>query len=349
MKHCLFQTSVNSLVQPVTLLTATLLSALLPAEDRVTYRLGGGQSRPITVVGEIRDYDGEQLLMMTISGAPQVVPAEDIVSVQTHYDTAHRQALAAYQQGRIDEAASKFITAFDREPRDWVDREIAAWIVRCRLLLDDRAGAIQFFREVIRNDPVSRHWGIAPLVWSPAPLDDDTTRLARSLLVSSRRGEQLMGASILLFDPISGTIAERTLSDLAGSTNPRISRLARAQLWRLSIVRQEVTHNIVSDWLDQVQSLPASLRPGPQYLIGRAQLALGEPRLAAAEFLKLTILYPQHDALTARATFEAAEAIERTGLTQEADLLYREILVRFPVSHASNLARQRLAERKPPT
>ncbi len=315
------------------------------AEDRVTYR-PSGSLRPITMVGDIIDSTGRELQMMTLNGNPQRISADDIITIKTHYDPSHLAGIEAYTAGRLEDAASYFITAYDREPREWVDREIAAWLVRCRLQQGDLASAIASFRSIINTDPYSRHWGIAPLIWSPMSISESVRKSVRSMLVSSRNGERLLAASILLFDGVSGKLAERELNDLASDPNPRISKLARAQLWRVAIAKSQVTENILQGWRDQIELLPEPLRPGPQYLLGRGYAHLGEPRLAAAEFLKLTIIYTNHEALTSRATLEAAQAIERTGLTHEADLLYRELLIRFPTTSESTIAREKLAENR---
>lgn len=334
----------NRLPEIICVLLAMAFLSMAAAEDRVTFRPAGA-SRPITVVGDIIDYTGRNLTMRALGGIPQSIPAEDVIAVKTHYDAVHREGIEAYNAGQIEKAFSKFLTAYDREPREWVDREIAAWIVRCSLSQGDSISALQYFRTLAKSDPYTRHWGVAPLVWAPVSISETLRKTARPMLVSSYSSERLLAASLLLFDGTSGTIAKRELNDLASDPNPRISRLARAQLWRVAIAENRVTKNILHDWREQIDRLPEALRPGPQYMLGRGYAHLGEQRLAAAEFLKLTILYTSNDALTARATLEAAEAIERTGLTQEANLLYRELLVRFPMSRESKIAREKLAEK----
>ncbi|MDA7503793.1 hypothetical protein N8553_02285 [bacterium] len=311
------------------------------AEDRVSYRLNGA-SKPITLIGEIIDYDGRDLTLRSLSGNPQYIAADDVVEVKTHYDDAHREGIEAFQAAKYDEAITKLISAYDREPREWVDREIASWIVRTSLLRNDFRTAFRYFNAIIKSDPYTRHWGVAPLVWSPVNITDDIRKPLRASLLSARADERFLAASILLFDGTSGRLAERELGVLASDPNPRISRLARTQLWRVALANQEVTENILQGWREQIEQLPESMRPGPQYLLGRGYLLIGEQRIAAAEFLKLTIIYTNHEALTARATLEAAEAIEKTGLTQEANILYRELVIRFPTTSEAKIAREKL-------
>lgn len=318
----------------------SMSGASLLAEDRITYR-PGGTSKPITLIGEIIDYNGRDLTLRSSSGQPQIIAADDIVEVKTHYDKVHQEGIEAFHQAKFDLAKSKLIAAYDREPREWVDREIASWIVRVSMLQSDFRTAFRYFSAIIKSDPYTRHWGVAPLVWSPVNITNEIRKPLRASLISSRAEERFLAASVLLFDSVSGRLAERELNELASDPNPRISRLARAQLWRVSLAKQEVTENILRSWREQIDQLPESMRPGPQYLLGRGYLSLGEMRLAAAEFLKLTIIYTNHDSLTARATLEAAEAIEKTGLTSEADILYRELEVRFPTTNEAKLAREK--------
>lgn len=323
-----------------------LLAVTALGEDRVTFQ-PVGTSSPITMIGTIMDYTGRDLLLRALDGNPQYIPSEEIVEVNTHYNQAFRDGITDYEQHQIDTALQKFIAAYDQEPRAWVDREIASWIVRLSLATGDESTAFRYFREIIKTDPQSRHWGIAPLIWSPRKLNSELLKSFRPLLISQRPGDRLLATSVLLFDEVSGTLAERELGILASDPNPCISRLARAQLWRASLAKNEITDNILENWREQIDQMPSTLRPGPQYLLGRGFSRLGEPRLAAAEFLKLTILYGSQDSLTARATLEAAESVERTGLTQEANLLYREMMVRFPWSPEVNIAQKRLAESTP--
>lgn len=322
------------------LMLISIGSSTLSAQDRVRYYYADS-SRPIIETGTIQNYLGEQLILETPNGNAKVIAADAIVEIETHYETHHRDGITDYEAGRYIEALSKFLTAYDREPRAWVKREIAAWIVRCSLRQGDRLTALHYFREITLTDPLTRHWGIAPLVWSPAEIPEQQRKAVRPLLVSSRSDERLLAASLLLFDPTSGTVAQRQLNELASDTNPRISRMARAQLWRVALMKNEVTPYILQSWREQIDQLPAALRPGPQYLLARGLAQSGELRMAAAEYLKLTILYTNHDALSARATLDAAEAIERTGLTREAEMLYRELLIRFPSSPETTIAREK--------
>ncbi|TWT58087.1 hypothetical protein KOR42_14580 [Thalassoglobus neptunius] len=316
-------------------------SSIVFAQDRVTY-LPEGAAAPITLVGEVLDSTGEELRLRPSGGIPQSIPADRVVEIETHYDPSHLKGIEFFQNDQLQEAEEAFRAALKREPREWVDRELLAWLTRSYLREGQLTAALQSFRELVSSDPLTRHWGLAPLEWSSRQVSGGLRQAAKPLVVESRATDRLLGASLLMFDPIAGPAARAELNDLARNTNPRISKLARSQLWRLTLSTGEVTQNRLINWQDDIDALPVGLRAGPQFLLAKGYEQIGLPRLAAAEYLKLTILYSEHEVLTAAATLEAARLIGETGLTQEADLLYRELLARFPRSDAAKLAKNQM-------
>ena len=307
------------------------------AEDRVSYRPEGATSVFI-LVGEIVSSTGQELEIRPTGGVPVRIPITNVVEVQTHYDPDHLAGIELFRAGRIEEAIDALHAGLEREPRNWVDREILAWLVRCHLRQNDEIAALNDFRQIVLSDPYTRHWGLAPMEWLPRQVNHPLSQSAKSLLVDTRPGLRLLGASLLLFDPELSTTARREMDDLCKNLNSHIADLARAQMWRVALANREVTRDRLQRWHDQIDDLPAELRPGPQYLLAKGYQQLGFPRLAAAEYLKLTILYSDNEALTARATLEAADALQETGLTQGASVLYRELLTRFPESNAAKNA-----------
>ena len=322
----------------LTLIFVLGFGTIVEGEDRVSYRPEGATS-VFTLVGEVLDYSGKELTIRPTEGIPQSIPVEDVVEVQTHYDPDHLAAIESFRTGHVNEAIPLLKAALKREPRRWVEREILAWLTRCSLRKNDPITALTYFREIVKSDPMTQHWGLAPIEWMPRQTASHLAQAAKPLLVETRASVRFLGASLLLFHPELGTTAKRELDSLARIPNRHISKLARAQLWRHSIAVNDVTINRLHVWQEEVNDLPIELRAGPQFLVARGYEQLGSLRLASAEYLKLTILYPENEPLVARATLEAAEALGKTGLTQEASVLYRELLTRFPQSDAARIAR----------
>lgn len=313
------------------------------AQDRVTYTPVDA-TKPLTVLGDIVDFTGTELSLR--SGASvQRISADRIQQIETHYQQEHLQAQQLFANGETAEALKLLRQALDKEPRAWVDREILAMMMQAELRQQNLAGAISTFQLILTSDPATRHWGIAPLIWSSQLISDSVRGEMHRWLVSDTPSQQLIAASILLIDPVLGEEAEQKLNSLTRNTQPIISAYAKSQLWRLEIASGKVYDVSLERWREQIQRLPKDLRPGPQYLYARGFEVTGDLRAAAAEALWLPMIYKNNEVLAARGLFDAAENLSRTGLNTEAENLYRELIVRYPWSRDAALARAKLNDK----
>lgn len=331
----------------LTLLGGLLAHGTCQAQDRVTYTPPGA-SRPLTVIGAVVDSTGRELTLRPASGATQRIDPESIVEIQTVYEPSHLKGIELFAQGDVAAARSALHEALEREHRDWVDREILAWLVKCDLREQNLAGALESFRSLVKTDPLTRHWGQAPLAWAPATVSDQVRSEMRRWLKSTSPPERLLAASLLLLDPVSGEAADKELDTLARDPNPIVSAYSRAQLWRLDIARRNVSELALEDWRTQIDRLKPVLRAGPQYLLARGYEVRGELRRAAAEALWIPFVCHEPEALAARALLDAAESLQRTGLAEEAGVLQRELLARYPWSGEAAQVRSR-ARQQPGT
>jgi len=321
---------------------AVAVNATIPelatAQDRVSFIPKSGGS-PITLTGEIQEYTGDRLIILHAQGRPQSIAADQIQSIQTHYDADHLEGVKAFQIGDTQAARELFLAALEQDKREWIDRELLILLTRCALRENDFSGALGAFREVVTTDPSTRHWGAAPLVWTPLVVSEEVKSQTRRMLVSKKPSEQLLGASFLLFDNQNSQAAIRVLKQLAVDINPRISALGKAQLWRLDLADGKVSDLTLQSWKQQIDRFPKEMRGGPQFLLGKGYSLRGDHRRAAAEWMWIPTVYAQHELVTPRALYEAAESTERSGLTLEAKVLYRELTMRFPWSDEARLAR----------
>ncbi|MFM8222803.1 MAG: tetratricopeptide repeat protein, partial [Planctomycetaceae bacterium] len=95
-------------------------------------------------------------------------------------------------------------------------------------------------------------------------------------------------------------------------------------------------------WEKAAGQLPTDLQAGPAYLLGAAWRNLEEPSLAAAWWTRLTVLGRFDWQLAATATREAGDALARIGQSQEAELLWREVVAEFVGTEGAAEAAQRL-------
>jgi len=317
-----------------------LFTQALPAQDRVTFSPAenGGT---VTAIGEVTEYTGRELVLKTINGTQHLSP-ESIIRIETNSVPAYQKALIVFQSGETETAQTLFRNALNEEHRPWVQREIRSWLVKCSLRREDIPGALQEFHTILLSDPQTRFWGIAPLAWAPSAVSEDLRIELQPALKSPRETSRLLAASWLLLDPVQGEAAERVLLDLSRDINPILSAYSRIQLWRLSIGSRQVTEIMLADWRKEIDRLSPKLRSGPQYLLARGYEVRGDFRMAAAEAMWLPTVYADHEPLAARALFDAADGMTRSGLVDEALVLKQELMMRYAWSREASLTRSQL-------
>jgi tetratricopeptide (TPR) repeat protein len=312
------------------------------AEDRVTVQPSEVGS-PIVVVGEIDEFNARRITIRVNSGVPLLsYPTDEVLNVSTHYGQQHLQGVSEFEAGHTGEARRLLEEALPREPRVWVQRELRAWLVRCALRDSDRRTAGIEFVEIVNSDAETRHWGVAPLVWAPESIGDSLREAAGNWLAARPDPVKLLGASILLLDPTFGEAARQELDRLTRSSNRYVVDLAKAQQWRLQLIHDELSTYQISSWNERIDRMPKPLRGGPCYLLGRAYAGRGDLEQAAASFLWVPLVYGDDPLLSARASLEAANALERLGRTAESAALYGELVERYAWSPCAAEARSRL-------
>ncbi|MCA9090409.1 MAG: hypothetical protein KDA90_17450 [Planctomycetaceae bacterium] len=324
-------------------ITGLALGGVVRAEDRVTFAKQPGAA-PITIVGTILDYTGKEVTIRPQENIPQVIPVSQILRVQTYYSPDYQKAIDTLVAGDHLTAEPMFRAVLKGEGRPWVKREQLAWIMRCAYRRGALTEVASAFLELIASDPESQHWSMAPLIWAPVGLTVSQQAQAKSWMASGSPASQLIGASWMLQDGTFANAAKQVLDELARNTNEYIAQLARTQLWRLRLGTSEMSELTIEGWKRDLERIPEHLRAGPTYLIGLGYFQRQEYRAAAAEYLWLPTVYGENEPLAARACLEAAEALRRSGLTREAENLYREVVTRFPWSPGAAEARGRLAE-----
>ena len=135
-----------------------------------------------------------------------------------------------------------------------------------------------------------------------------------------------------------------SIRELNRLPDDRIRNLAQWQERRLQITNRKVSEFDISNWATAITRLEPPLRAGPIFLLGQARLIRQEYDLAAAEFLKLPIVYSSDHPLIARSSFEAGRALLQNGLRVEAARLFQETSTRYPWSTAASDARAELKE-----
>ncbi len=310
-----YNTSIPAVVVSV------LLAAPLAADDVVILRgKAGGETR---ATGQIVDYTGRELSIELPGGTLQRFPAEQVLAVQTQTTAEQARADEQFARGEFAAALTMYRAALDAEPRRWVRRDILAQAVRCYDALARPVEAGTFFLLLVADDPATRHFDCIPLGWVPSQPDAALEQAARQWLDSDQPAAVLLGASHLLSTSLRPRAVAR-LGELHTAADPRIATLAEAQRWRVD--GRQSTPQQHAGWLRAIEAMPEPLRAGPYYALGQAQAAAGTHEQAALSLLHVAIVYPRHRPLAARATLEAAHALEQLGQADHAARLYRELI-----------------------
>jgi hypothetical protein len=113
------------------------------------------------------------------------------------------------------------------------------------------------------------------------------------------------------------------------SSDARVQALAQAQSWRLRLEAGDVSEAEVSRWQERLASLPPGCRGGPSYLVGQGWAARQNRERAALAWLWLPLMAPDDHFLAARASLQAADAMQAQHDGVSAAVLYRETALRF--------------------
>lgn len=331
--------------QPVvSVAVCCLLASAAPARDRVVLQPPDRPS-PLAISGDIADYTAEEIeIHLTVGKPVHRYPAADIVTVETVKTESHRAGVAAVADGDLDEATRLLEQAVTDEPRAWMQREILGWLVKIALRQGDRSLAGRRFLQIISSTPVPREYAVIPLVWETEPINSRLQQHGRMWLTGQTDVERLLGASALLLDQRFSETARTELDRLARSGDGRVAALARAQLWRLRIAASDLSDRELASWEQTIAGLPAELRAGPYFLLGRAALHRSEYDRAAAAFLWLLTVHADNETLAAQAGLSAATALKRTGRHGEARRVLDELTTRYHWSPAAAEARTLLDE-----
>jgi len=293
-------------------------------EDTVIYATGKDSLGRGSTSGTIIDYTGENLILRTSGGREQRIPTSRVIEIKTTWSPEKLAGDEMMEGGEFDEAVKNYLTAYREERRNWARREIVAQWIRCYRELAQFDRAAEAFLGLLQLDPKTQHFHAIPLSWSPYQPPLTLQQKAKTWLESGQSSPaRLLGASWLLS---TGTreVAIGSLRELATDSDARIAALAEAQLWRTQVPTAKPQD--IERWQRMVGRMPDRLRAGPYFTLARALAANQQSEQAALAFLRVPILYPEDGRLAAAALLSAGRELERIAQTEEAVVLYHEVV-----------------------
>lgn len=307
----------------------TLLAMILPltawAEDVVVFRGGKEAKQTLRRTGTIEDYSGAGLIIKTSAGREETIPVERVIEIQTPTSAEETKGDALSRAGKLLEAIDAYRAAKRSESRRWVVRRIMARLVSCY----ERQGQVDLagdeFLALLAGDAETPYYAAIPLAWRASAA---TPTQAKAWLGQTKEPTAvLLGASWLL----AGADRQRAINALTALTtdlDPRIARLATAQLWRTKQVT--ASSDEIDRWQAQLEKLPGDLRAGPLLVIGDGLLRHNRSEDAGLAYLQVPLVYHSRELLAADGLLSAARVLEKLKRTDDAARLYRELQVKHP-------------------
>lgn len=294
------------------------------SDDFVTVRSKDGQ-RVSRRAGTIENLTGEKLTLVSPSGQSETIPFDRVVEISTDWTREHTSGDELRRLGKVDQAVSAYRQAKKIESRPWAVRQIQSHLVDCLVARGDFDQAGDEFLAILASDPQSPYFAAIPLAWRQSGNGGGVDVRARAWIAQKSPVANLLGASWLLGGDRKTATAK--LESLAKDLDPRIAKLAEAQLWRLS--RATAKPADVKRWKATLAELPEGLRGGPCLMIGEAQLRLGETDEALAHLWEPALLQPDRRAIAAEGLMLAARGALQAQRLAEAKSAVTEWTERF--------------------
>ncbi|MFW6170447.1 MAG: tetratricopeptide repeat protein [Planctomycetota bacterium] len=290
--------------------------------------------------GTIIDYTGEALTLELSSGRKTRIEPSRVRGYETKREPAHKRGDELFEEKRYADAVVSYRNAMEPEQRRWMRRVILAQMVRCYHNMRQIVQAGETFRLILQSDPSTQLLDAMPLPWTSAAVPSSVAeRAGRWIKDDDIPGMRLIGASWLL-GASSRQEAIQVLNELSTARDPRIAKLSEAQLWRTRLVT--APPEALEPWEKELLTLPASLRAGPYFLLGKLRARHKRHQAAVLAFMRVPILYSSQHDLVAEALFAAGEQLEKTGEQEGAHTVYRELVNTHQDHRLAPLAQQRL-------
>ena len=273
--------------------------------------------------GTIVEWKGIALTLES-NGRQKEIDNDTIVEIQTVWSDDYKQGIELLNKGDAKSAIPFLTKAVDREPRPWARRIVRSHLVTAFQILDQPATAAEQFFLILKEDRNTRFLPNAPLPWTGS--GTGLIQQARTWINSDDSTAKLIGASWLIGSPDRDK-AIATLEELSQDIEPRIKSLAIAQLWR---TRTRITDKQTAVWKSLVDNMPRELRAGPYFTLAEAQFRAGLVDPAILNLMRVRILYPEQQTLSAAALFRAATMLNNQGKSREAQTLLNELVTAYP-------------------
>ncbi len=314
----LILSSVSSAQEPPLVLPFT-------TTDQIVMRDGTSQ-RTKVIPGVIEDLAGHSVVFRRGGNAVEVFKLRDIESLQFGKTASFDEGLRQIQDHEWLLAIASLRIAETTEPRAWVVREIQASLAEALRAAGKFDECTEVVERIFDADPNTRHLNLLPLVWDERLPPEHRVKVKPEDLKSPSLLRQFVAASALLQDPAHESTAAAVLQTLKTGPRAALQELAEAQLWRLRLLHPEtIRATETALWMQRVRDFDRRQRSGPDFVIGRALLAVHDYDNASTSLLWMPLVAPLDPPTTVACTKEAITALKQSGRVAEAEQLQRDL------------------------
>ena len=286
----------------------------------------GDSQKTRTIPGVVEDLAGHSVVLRRSDNTVEVFNLRDIESIQFGKSSSFEDGLRQMQSHEWLQAVASLKIAESIEPRHWVVREIQASLAEALRAAGRYDECTEVVEKIYEADPNTRHLSTLPLVWDERLRSEHRISVKPEDLKSPSLLRQLVAASALLQNSEYEMPATTVLQTLKIGPRAALQQLAEAQLWRIRLLHPEnIRASETALWMQRVRDFDKRQRSGPEFVIGRALLALHDYDNASTSLLWMPLVAPLDPPTTTACTNEAITALKQSGREAEAAQLQREL------------------------
>lgn len=278
--------------------------------------------------GVIVSWDVDKLVVIKPEAkGPTNFPGDLVVGIEPGWKSpAYAQVHSLFEQRKFKEVLQQgqAVLSLAEIPR-WQQRVMVCEMVDSAMALQQYSAAARVFKVLAQDSTPELLMSRIPIPWSDELLrvTPALTQEALGWIESDKPAMQLLGASWLLAGEHRLAAIDK-LKSLSSNASPMIAAYSKIQLWRLTIP-EEILSDGFLEWVAQRDALPVPLQAGPTMLLAHRLEQANQPKLAIAEWLRVTSMHADRYHLAEQAVRRGADAAKKLGDEELAQKIVQKI------------------------
>ena len=278
--------------------------------------------------GVIVSWDVDKLVVIKPEAkGPTNFPGDLVVGIEPGWKSpAYAQVHSLFEQRKFKEVLQQgqAVLSLAEIPR-WQQRVVVSEMVDSAMALQQYSAAARVFKVLAQDSTPELLMSRIPIPWSDELLrvTPALTQEALGWIESDKPAMQLLGASWLLAGEHRLAAIDK-LKSLSSNALPMIAAYSKIQLWRLTIP-EEILSDGFLEWVAQRDALPVPLQAGPTMLLAHRLEQANQPKLAIAEWLRVTSMHADRYHLAEQAVRRGADAAKKLGDEELAQKIVQKI------------------------